>query len=55
MFLQFPNSFIITVLSFFLSSEHQKMCYTALVLTMIFSMGEQVPYRHYGTTGLFLF
>uniref|UniRef100_A0A3Q1HV17 SH3 domain-containing protein n=1 Tax=Anabas testudineus TaxID=64144 RepID=A0A3Q1HV17_ANATE len=27
--------------------EHQKMCYTALVLTMIFSMGEQVPYRHY--------
>lgn len=31
-----------------LSSEHQKMCYTALVLTMIFSMGEQVPYHHYG-------
>lgn len=31
----------------FLSSEHQKMCYTALVLTMIFSMGEQVPYHHY--------
>lgn len=29
--------------------EHQKMCYTALVLTMIFSMGEQVPYHHYGT------
>ncbi|XP_076012874.1 NCK-interacting protein with SH3 domain [Genypterus blacodes] len=27
--------------------EHQKMCYTALVLTMIFSMGEQVPYHHY--------
>ncbi|XP_076858032.1 NCK-interacting protein with SH3 domain isoform X2 [Brachyhypopomus gauderio] len=27
--------------------EHQKMCYTALVLSMIFSMGEQVPYRHY--------
>ncbi|TDH14025.1 hypothetical protein EPR50_G00039390 [Perca flavescens] len=26
---------------------HQKMCYTALVLTMIFSMGEQVPYHHY--------
>lgn len=24
------------------------MCYTALVLTMIFSMGEQVPYHHYG-------
>ncbi|KAK0135852.1 NCK-interacting protein with SH3 domain [Merluccius polli] len=27
--------------------EHQKMCYTALVLSMIFSMGEQVPYHHY--------
>uniref|UniRef100_A0A4W4HEV5 SH3 domain-containing protein n=1 Tax=Electrophorus electricus TaxID=8005 RepID=A0A4W4HEV5_ELEEL len=27
--------------------EHQKMCYTALVLAMIFSMGEQVPYHHY--------
>ncbi|XP_061583113.1 NCK-interacting protein with SH3 domain-like [Cololabis saira] len=27
--------------------EHQKMCYTALVLTMIFAMGEQVPYHHY--------
>lgn len=30
------------------SPEHQKMCYTALVLTMIFSMSEQVPYHHYG-------
>nr|XP_020463391.1 NCK-interacting protein with SH3 domain isoform X2 [Monopterus albus] len=29
------------------TQEHQKMCYTALVLTMIFSMGEQLPYRHY--------
>ncbi|XP_051932614.1 NCK-interacting protein with SH3 domain-like [Hippocampus zosterae] len=29
------------------AQEHQKMCYTALVLTMIFSMGEQVPYHHY--------
>ncbi|XP_014023138.2 NCK-interacting protein with SH3 domain isoform X1 [Salmo salar] len=29
------------------TQEHQKMCYTALVLTMIFSMGEQVPYHHY--------
>ncbi|XP_060767036.1 NCK-interacting protein with SH3 domain-like [Neoarius graeffei] len=27
--------------------EHQKMCYTALVMAMIFSMGEQLPYRHY--------
>ncbi|XP_053508591.1 NCK-interacting protein with SH3 domain isoform X2 [Ictalurus furcatus] len=27
--------------------EHQKMCYTALVLAMIFSMGEQLPYHHY--------
>uniref|UniRef100_A0A4W6ES79 NCK interacting protein with SH3 domain n=1 Tax=Lates calcarifer TaxID=8187 RepID=A0A4W6ES79_LATCA len=29
------------------TQEHQKMCYTALVMTMIFSMGEQVPYHHY--------
>lgn len=29
------------------TQEHQKMCYSALVLTMIFSMGEQVPYHHY--------
>ncbi|KAI5607155.1 hypothetical protein C0J50_7271 [Silurus asotus] len=29
------------------TQEHQKMCYTALVLAMIFSMGEQLPYRHY--------
>uniref|UniRef100_A0AAR2LK54 SH3 domain-containing protein n=1 Tax=Pygocentrus nattereri TaxID=42514 RepID=A0AAR2LK54_PYGNA len=29
------------------TQEHQKMCYTALVLAMIFCMGEQVPYRHY--------
>ncbi|XP_066527186.1 NCK-interacting protein with SH3 domain-like [Hoplias malabaricus] len=29
------------------TQEHQKMCYTALVLAMIFSMGEQVPYCHY--------
>uniref|UniRef100_A0A3Q2NWJ7 NCK interacting protein with SH3 domain n=1 Tax=Fundulus heteroclitus TaxID=8078 RepID=A0A3Q2NWJ7_FUNHE len=29
------------------TQEHQKMCYTALVLTMMFSMGEQVPYHHY--------
>ncbi|XP_058486918.1 NCK-interacting protein with SH3 domain-like isoform X1 [Solea solea] len=29
------------------TQEHQKLCYTALVLTMIFSMGEQVPYHHY--------
>ncbi|KAJ8360991.1 hypothetical protein SKAU_G00175160 [Synaphobranchus kaupii] len=26
---------------------HQKMCYSVLVLSMIFSMGEQLPYRHY--------
>uniref|UniRef100_A0A674N4S6 NCK interacting protein with SH3 domain n=1 Tax=Takifugu rubripes TaxID=31033 RepID=A0A674N4S6_TAKRU len=37
------NPFCLLVLSL----EHQKMCYTALVLTMIFSMGEQVPYHHY--------
>ncbi|KAI1890332.1 hypothetical protein AGOR_G00152640 [Albula goreensis] len=29
------------------TQEHQKMCYSALVLCMIFSMGEQVPYHHY--------
>ncbi|RVE73148.1 hypothetical protein OJAV_G00048170 [Oryzias javanicus] len=29
------------------TQEHQKMCYSALVLTMVLSMGEQVPYRHY--------
>ncbi|KAJ8404065.1 hypothetical protein AAFF_G00344150 [Aldrovandia affinis] len=29
------------------TQEHQKMCYSALVLTMVFSMGEQVPYHHY--------
>ncbi|KAJ3602898.1 hypothetical protein NHX12_030643 [Muraenolepis orangiensis] len=29
------------------TQEHQKMCYTALILSMIFSMGEQVPYHHY--------
>ncbi|KAL0978063.1 hypothetical protein UPYG_G00165450 [Umbra pygmaea] len=29
------------------TQEHKKMCYTTLVLTMIFSMGEQVPYHHY--------
>lgn len=29
------------------TQEHQKMCYSALVLTMIFSMGEQLPYHHY--------
>ncbi|CAH2248120.1 NCK-interacting with SH3 domain isoform X1 [Pelobates cultripes] len=27
--------------------EHQKMCYSALVLSMIFSMGEPLPYHHY--------
>ncbi|XP_023699036.1 NCK-interacting protein with SH3 domain isoform X2 [Paramormyrops kingsleyae] len=29
------------------TQEHQKMCYSALVLSMIFSMGEQVPFHHY--------
>ncbi|KAG7477841.1 hypothetical protein MATL_G00073770 [Megalops atlanticus] len=29
------------------TQDHQKMCYSALVLCMIFSMGEQVPYHHY--------
>uniref|UniRef100_A0A8C9UAK9 NCK interacting protein with SH3 domain n=1 Tax=Scleropages formosus TaxID=113540 RepID=A0A8C9UAK9_SCLFO len=29
------------------TQEHQKMCYSALVLSMIFSMGEQLPFHHY--------
>lgn len=45
--LQWCFSCIFTCL-LFASPEHQKMCYSALVLTMIFSMGEQVPYHHYG-------
>lgn len=28
--------------------DHQKLCYSALVLAMVFSMGEAVPYAHYG-------
>lgn len=30
------------------SSDHQKLCYSALILAMVFSMGEAVPYAHYG-------
>ncbi|XP_070789724.1 NCK-interacting protein with SH3 domain [Pituophis catenifer annectens] len=29
------------------TQDHQKMCYSALVLTMIFCMGEPLPYHHY--------
>uniref|UniRef100_A0A4W3KKY8 NCK interacting protein with SH3 domain n=1 Tax=Callorhinchus milii TaxID=7868 RepID=A0A4W3KKY8_CALMI len=29
------------------TKEHQKLCYSALLLTMIFSMGEPMPYHHY--------
>uniref|UniRef100_A0A8C5N025 NCK interacting protein with SH3 domain n=1 Tax=Leptobrachium leishanense TaxID=445787 RepID=A0A8C5N025_9ANUR len=29
------------------TQEHQKMCYSALVLSMMFSMGEPLPYHHY--------
>ncbi|XP_066473786.1 NCK-interacting protein with SH3 domain isoform X4 [Tiliqua scincoides] len=29
------------------TQDHQKMCYSALVLAMIFSMGEPLPYHHY--------
>ncbi|MEE6502243.1 hypothetical protein FKM82_004452 [Ascaphus truei] len=29
------------------TQEHQKMCYSALVLAMTFSMGEPLPYHHY--------
>ncbi|KAK2534730.1 Nckipsd [Columba livia] len=28
-------------------ADHQKMCYSALVLAMMFSMGEPLPYHHY--------
>lgn len=28
--------------------DHQKLCYSALILAMVFSMGEAVPYAHYG-------
>ncbi|ROL54771.1 NCK-interacting protein with SH3 domain [Anabarilius grahami] len=27
--------------------EHEKMCYSALLMAMIFSMGEQIPLHHY--------
>ncbi|XP_042655516.1 NCK-interacting protein with SH3 domain isoform X3 [Tyto alba] len=30
------------------TQDHQKMCYSALVLAMMFSMGEPLPYHHYG-------
>lgn len=30
------------------------MCYSALVLAMMFSMGEPLPYHHYGKSGLCL-
>ncbi|XP_015745801.2 NCK-interacting protein with SH3 domain isoform X2 [Python bivittatus] len=29
------------------TQDHQKMCYSALVLAMIFCMGEPLPYHHY--------
>ncbi|XP_007953494.1 NCK-interacting protein with SH3 domain [Orycteropus afer afer] len=35
------------------TQDHQKLCYSALILAMVFSMGEAVPYAHYehmGTT-----
>lgn len=35
-------------------ADHQKMCYSALVLAMMFSMGEPLPYHHYGKSGLCL-
>lgn len=34
------------------TQDHQKMCYSALVLAMIFSMGEPLPYHHYGKSSL---
>uniref|UniRef100_A0A5F7ZGK1 NCK interacting protein with SH3 domain n=1 Tax=Macaca mulatta TaxID=9544 RepID=A0A5F7ZGK1_MACMU len=29
------------------TQDHQKLCYSALILAMVFSMGEAVPYAHY--------
>ncbi|XP_069793009.1 NCK-interacting protein with SH3 domain isoform X1 [Narcine bancroftii] len=29
------------------TKEHQKLCYSALLTTMVFSMGESLPYHHY--------
>lgn len=29
------------------TQEHEKMCYSALLMAMIFSMGEQLPLHHY--------
>ena len=33
---------------YFIFSDIQKLSYSALVLTMIFSMGEAIPVQHYG-------
>ncbi|XP_037706350.1 NCK-interacting protein with SH3 domain isoform X2 [Choloepus didactylus] len=33
------------------TQDHQKLCYSALILAMIFSMGEAVPYAHYEHLG----
>ncbi|XP_004704035.1 NCK-interacting protein with SH3 domain [Echinops telfairi] len=33
------------------TQDHQKLCYSALILTMVFSMGESVPYAHYDHLG----
>ncbi|XP_075403425.1 NCK-interacting protein with SH3 domain [Tenrec ecaudatus] len=33
------------------TQDHQKLCYSALILTMVFSMGEAVPYAHYDHLG----
>ncbi|XP_069329715.1 NCK-interacting protein with SH3 domain isoform X1 [Eulemur rufifrons] len=33
------------------TQDHQKLCYSALVLAMVFSMGEAVPYAHYEHLG----
>ncbi|KAM6159920.1 NCK-interacting protein with SH3 domain [Erethizon dorsatum] len=33
------------------TQDHQKLCYSALILAMVFSMGEAVPYAHYEHLG----
>ncbi|XP_049633306.1 NCK-interacting protein with SH3 domain [Suncus etruscus] len=33
------------------TQDHQKLCYSALILAMVFSMGEAIPYAHYDHLG----
>lgn len=42
------QGFLALLTTFLTPPDHQKLCYSALVLAMVFSMGEAVPYAHYG-------